>query len=362
MKNKKIITSIVFYLSTICLIIAQENNLVMNGSFESISENVNSTGEYYLADSILSSNNTTVDLYNKNACGHDYTVPSNYMGTQTGKTGNNYVGIIANYADDAGLIKTKPGYQKYSEYIQLKFTEPLLAGKMYSINFNVSLAEKSAYAVSGLGIYFSASKINVKNNSFLQITPHAICPEILTNTEWTTITSVYVANGGERYLTLGCFDKYMNAKKITEPFTNNSRKAYYYIDDISVTPQAILREDLTSILSGSCYQLNNLNFETDKAIILSNSYNELTTLSTFLKSYPSVMVYINGYTDKTGTTQHNEILSEERAAAVKAYLVNEGVDTSRLKARGYGEKLAIDMKNENSLANRRVEITVCATH
>ncbi len=360
MKTNKILTVIAVLLTASLSVQAQENNLVINGSFENLSETVHSTGAYILADSISSSNNTSVDLFSKNACGRDYKVPANYMGTQESKTGNNYAGIIAYYADEAGIFKTKPGYQKYSEYIQFAFREPLTAGKAYRISFNASLAEKSAYAVSGLGVYFSTDKVDVKNNAFMQLTPHFTSAEILNNTEWTIFTGVYVAGGGERYLTLGCFEKYMETLKIVPPYTNNSRKAYYYIDDVGMSPEIISTESMASILAGSCFQLNNLNFETDKAVIAAGSFDELKLLTDFLKTYPYVVVYLDGHTDKTGTAKHNNILSAERAAAVKAFLVKNGIEEARLKTRGFGESLPLDIQNESSQANRRVEITICA--
>jgi len=339
---------------------AQTSNLVMNGSFEKTNDKVHGWGEYNKADSVSSSNNTTVDLYSNDACGKDFDVPSNYMGTQGSKEGNNYAGIIAYMADDAGIFKTKPGYRKYSEYIQMSLAEPLVAGKAYVITFSASLAERSAYAVSGLGVYFTNEKMDVKNNAFLTVTPHVVTTEIIKGTEWTTFTGTYVANGGERYVTLGCFDRYMLVEKVVAPNTNNSRKAYYYIDDVSLAPQVILPTDITAILTGSCYRLENLNFETDKAVILPSSYNELDALARFLKTYPYLVVYVDGHTDKTGTDAHNDVLSGERANSVKAYLTSKGVDESRMKARGYGETQPIEMTNESSLANRRVEITICA--
>lgn len=360
MKTTRVLTGIAAVMVAFTPLVSQDNNLVINGSFENTKGRVHSYGAICLADSISSSNNTTVDLYSKDACDHDFGVPANYMGTQEGKTGNNYVGIIAYYADDAGFLKSEPGYRKYSEYVQLKFREPLIAGNTYNVSFNVSLAETSAYAVSGLGFYVSATKVDVKNNAFTQTVPYAISTDVLTNNEWTTITGIYVANGGEQYLTLGCFNNYMQTEKIVVPNTNNNRKAYYYIDDVSMSPKVINKDDMATILAGACYQLNNLNFETDKAVILSNSYPELKLLSQFLKTYPYIVVYIDGYTDQTGTDKRNDKLSEERAEAVKGYLTNEGIKANRLKARGYGESNPIDQQNKNSLTNRRVEITVCA--
>ncbi|MBC7861681.1 MAG: OmpA family protein [Bacteroidia bacterium] len=360
MKATKTLTGIAAFLAGAVSLFAQEKNLVMNGSFENTSGKIRSTGTYYLADSISSSNNTTVDLFSKEACGHDYDIPTNYMGTQESKSGNNYAGIIAFYADDAGVFKTKPGYRKYSEYIQLSCNAPLVAGKAYTVSYAISLAEKSAYAVSGFGIYFSKEKTDVKNNAFLKIVPQAVSFAILGNTEWTTLTGTYVASGGERYLTLGCFQNEMDTLKIIAANTNNSRKAYYYIDDVSVIEEINPLKDLSMVSAGACYQLNNLQFETDKAVILPGSFTEMKSLSDFLKSHQEVVVYISGYTDKTGTDEHNNKLSEQRAAAVKEYLVKDGIEQNRMKTKGYGEKHTIDKQNENSLVNRRVEITICA--
>jgi outer membrane protein OmpA-like peptidoglycan-associated protein len=336
------------------------SNLVVNGSFEKTTDRVNGWGDHRLADGLSSSNNTTVDLYSADACGDDYGVPNNYMGTQGSKEGNNYAGIIAYMADDVGLFKTKPGYRKYSEYIQMSLAEPLVAGKAYVITFSASLAEKSAYAVSGLGVYFTTDKMDVENNAFLNVVPHVITTEIVTGMEWTTFTGTYVAAGGEKFITLGCFNNYMEVQKIVAPNTNNSRKAYYFIDEVSLAPQIVAPEDMTSVLTGSCYRLEDLNFETDKAVILPTSYDELNSLARFLKTYPYLVVYVDGHTDKTGTDAHNDKLSEDRAKSVKAYLTSKGVKEDRLKTRGYGESQPIDMTAENSLANRRVEITICA--
>lgn len=343
---------------------AQDGNMVYNHSFENLSGKVNSPGAIFLADSMSSSNNTTVDIFTNEACSKNYGVPENYMGSQQSKTGNNYAGFLAYYADDAGFFEVIPGYQKYSEYPQMKLREPLVKGKSYTISYNVSLSENSAYAISGIGVYFSNYKIDQKNNAFLTITPDIIWSDIQTSKEWVTLSSTYVAYGGELYLTLGAFEDFMEVKKMIEPNTNNSRKAYYYLDEISLTPSAVIEPTSTdfsiiSIMAGSCFQLKNLNFETDKSVILESSFAELDLLSDFLKMYPAIQVYLDGYTDKTGTKQYNVVLSEERAKAVKKYLTDDGIKESRLLARGYGEILPIDKKNDNSLTNRRVEVTLC---
>lgn len=341
--------------------IAQDNNLAFNGSFENTKCRIHSLGGFATADSVLSSNNTSVDLFGKDARSHDLKTGENYMGVQEPKTGNNYAGITAFYADETGIFFSRPGYQKYSEYIQIPLREPLKAGEVYNVSFNLSLAENSAYAVSGLGVYFTQEKMDVQNNAFLKVTPHMASADIISSTDWTSLSGEYVASGGERYLTIGCFPDFMVAEKIIPPFTNNSRKAYYYIDDILVGPAARSTEDdLAMILYGSCYQLKDFNYATDQYDIPASASSELTALARFLKTYPYINVYIDGYTDKTGTDKHNDKLSKNRADAVRDFLVEKGVKSSRIRTRGYGDRNPIDTKNANSAENRRVEVTICA--
>lgn len=357
MKTHNILTAIaalVFITAT-----AQENNLVMNGSFEATNGKVHGRAEYYKADSISSSNNTTIDLYTTDACGSDFAVPNNYMGSQGSKNGENYVGITAYYGQETGILNNQPGYQKYSEYIQFVLREPMVAGKAYTVTFNLSLAERSAFAVSGLGVYFTKEKMNEKKNCYLDVTPHIIATELLTNTEWSSFTGTYVAKGGERFMTLGCFEDYMMVGKVIPPNTNNSRKAYYYIDNVGVSPVIIPVDDIATILAGGCYRLKNLNFETDKSVILPESYSELDELAKFLKAYPSILVHIDGHTDKVGTDVHNEQLSKARADAIRAYLVSAGVSDKRMKTRAFGETEPIENTEQPSMENRRVEITIC---
>jgi OmpA-OmpF porin, OOP family len=357
MKTKIIVTGLA--VMAILTATAQESNLVMNGSFEAKKGKVHGRAEYDRADSISSSNNTTIDLYSADACGKDFDVPDNYMGSQSGKTGNNYVGFTAYYGQETGIFKTKPAYQKYSEYIQLNLREPLAAGKAYNVSFDIALAERSAFAVSGIGVYFTSEKMDEKKNSYLDVTPHIIASNVITSNDWSVFTATYVAKGGERYLTIGCFDDYMYVQKVIPENTNNSRKAYYFLDDVSVSPAVIPENDIVWILSGACYQLTDLNFETDKAVILPESFNELNGLANFLLSYPWVVVYIDGHTDKVGTDAHNDQLSKDRAASVRAYLANSGVPEERMKTRAFGETMPIEKTEEASAINRRVEITIC---
>ncbi|HEY9162650.1 MAG TPA: OmpA family protein [Desulfomonilia bacterium] len=102
-------------------------------------------------------------------------------------------------------------------------------------------------------------------------------------------------------------------------------------------------------------------FDTNKATIKPGFDDELANFADILKKHPDLKVVIEGYTDNTGPAAFNKKLSQERADAVKDYLVKKlGVDASRLKAVGYGpEKPIADNKTaQGRQKNRRVEAAV----
>ena len=104
-----------------------------------------------------------------------------------------------------------------------------------------------------------------------------------------------------------------------------------------------------------------VNFDFDKATLRNADIGELRKAVDFVKKYPGYKVSIEGHTDSIGTDKHNQALSERRAAAVKAYLLKQGVvDSQRIKSVGYGEsKPTADNSTEKGrFENRRVEILI----
>ncbi len=89
---------------------------------------------------------------------------------------------------------------------------------------------------------------------------------------------------------------------------------------------------LTDELAG-----NSIQFETNKSLIKDTSYGLLDRLSFYVKRCPTANVEISGHTDADGSDEYNQALSEDRANAVRAYLVRSGVFVGRLKAKGFGE-------------------------
>ncbi len=104
--------------------------------------------------------------------------------------------------------------------------------------------------------------------------------------------------------------------------------------------------------------LRGVKFDIDKATLRPESRTTLDRVTASLKSWPKVNVEIQGHTSEPGTEAHNQNLSQRRAEAVRAYLVSEGIDGSRLVANGYGETrfIATNATVEGKQKNRRVEL------
>jgi outer membrane protein OmpA-like peptidoglycan-associated protein len=104
-------------------------------------------------------------------------------------------------------------------------------------------------------------------------------------------------------------------------------------------------------------------FDVDSASLRGDSRSTLRDLATNFRQYPDEVIDVAGHTDSTGTPAHNQTLSENRADSVRSYLVDQGVPSSRISARGYGETMpkASNSTPEGRQLNRRVEIHIRAT-
>ena len=104
----------------------------------------------------------------------------------------------------------------------------------------------------------------------------------------------------------------------------------------------------------------NITFATDSAEIVSNFYAPLNNLGTSFKQFNQNSIEIVGFTDSTGSRQHNMDLSQRRAQSVANYLTAQGVDGSRLSTRGAGpdQPIASNATADGRAQNRRVEVNL----
>jgi outer membrane protein OmpA-like peptidoglycan-associated protein/curli biogenesis system outer membrane secretion channel CsgG len=100
-----------------------------------------------------------------------------------------------------------------------------------------------------------------------------------------------------------------------------------------------------------------INFDVDKATITPASMGTLNQIKRILTQNPGLKFEIDGHTDNSGTAAHNVTLSQQRADAVKAQLVQMGIDASRLTTKGFGDTkpIADNSTPDGKANNRRVE-------
>lgn len=100
-------------------------------------------------------------------------------------------------------------------------------------------------------------------------------------------------------------------------------------------------------------------FPTNSSILNEQAKKKIADVAKVIReNQENKAVLIEGHSDKTGTANYNQWLSEKRAVSVKTYLVSLGIDAAQIKTAGLGDSRPIDdnKTKEGRLKNRRVEI------
>ncbi|MBN08762.1 MAG: hypothetical protein CMC79_00080 [Flavobacteriaceae bacterium] len=99
---------------------------------------------------------------------------------------------------------------------------------------------------------------------------------------------------------------------------------------------------------------SSIKFTLNSYVVSSSGNNLLREIRDLLVSNPSAKIYLHGHASTDGSSEYNQVLSENRASAVKKILVDLGIDSSRIKSMGHGE----DNPLESNSSSRRVEISM----
>jgi outer membrane protein OmpA-like peptidoglycan-associated protein len=130
--------------------------------------------------------------------------------------------------------------------------------------------------------------------------------------------------------------------------------------------RAQLSEQLNKILEtrdsarGLIVSMSDVLFDTGQYSLKPGAREKLAKVAGILIAYPGLNIAVGGYTDNVGGDAMNQTLSENRAGAVRSYLVEEGVSTNSVTAQGFGNSSPV-ASNDNSAGrqeNRRVELVV----
>ncbi|MBB5341928.1 OmpA family protein [Tunturiibacter gelidoferens] len=127
-----------------------------------------------------------------------------------------------------------------------------------------------------------------------------------------------------------------------------------------------LRSQLNSVLAtsesarGLIVNMSDVLFDTGRYTLKTNTQISLAKVAGILQAYPGLKLQVEGYTDSVGGDQYNQKLSENRADAVRDFLVTQGVQTDNISATGYGKAkpVADNATAQGRAQNRRVNLVV----
>lgn len=157
------------------------------------------------------------------------------------------------------------------------------------------------------------------------------------------------------------FAKYFFFNGVTSG-ASKTKEAYFYVSNIVIAEtgtdeRSLVQKDL---LEKGEFTTNEILFATNSDKIQSSSFDILKQIGDAMESAPNMKFLITGHTDSDGEEAANQTLSEKRAAAVKAYLVeNFEIKATNLKTSGKGESdpVASNKTADGKAQNRRVEFT-----
>ena len=127
------------------------------------------------------------------------------------------------------------------------------------------------------------------------------------------------------------------------------------------TPKGLKVDAHGCVIPGQVIQLNGVTFDFNKARLTTNAQTILDTIAPAFTGQPTLKVEIAGHTDSIGSVAANLKLSQQRADAVRQYLIGKGAQPSQLVAKGYGKSEPLvkpERTAEDRERNRRVEFRV----
>jgi OmpA-OmpF porin, OOP family len=230
--------TVLILLISICIhSIGNSQNLVKNPSLEDKKHCVDYRGSFgHNVEEWTSPTLMTTDYFH--TCNYkDVKAPENHFGYQYAADGNGYTGMFI-YAP-----------QNYREYIQGVLTDTLEYGRTYELSFHISLAEESKFAIRAFSYIVTERQIHAANRRSLNrndiaeefsdsLEIHEISQKTYhTDTaQWIEIKQTFVATGGEKYFTIGNFDKNRKTKRKKVNRKAIIKAGYYYLDMVTIKP------------------------------------------------------------------------------------------------------------------------------
>jgi outer membrane protein OmpA-like peptidoglycan-associated protein len=147
---------------------------------------------------------------------------------------------------------------------------------------------------------------------------------------------------------------------------NVSKKGYLFYSGRFLMKEMLQQQNfkynipLQPLQKGTSIVLKNIQFETGKYELLTESYIELDKLVLMLNENPKLKVQIVGHTDNVGKEYDNQQLSSKRASVVVEYLISKKIALDRLTSKGMGaqQPLTDNLTEQGRALNRRTEMLI----
>jgi outer membrane protein OmpA-like peptidoglycan-associated protein len=265
---------------------------------------------------------------------------------------------------------------KWSEVTHVELMKPLKRNKRYQVSLYVIKASTNEPPLKEVSVYLSRRPLQEAfapkgySLDYTSLTSQS-SSELSSREKWIKVKGVYMAGGGERYLTIGNFLG-ANREELKQIVVSKGAQSgqYYCYDNVSVIPlEEAEEEEIFSVpLSPTVVQdtlvlkdvltLEDAYFTFGDYHLLPSAYPTMDNLADYLKKHPLTKVNIIGHTDNIGKREDNLKLSEKRAKAVMNYLLSQGIIQERITYQGVGESIPKESNDseEGRIKNRRVEI------
>ena len=229
MKNLAVILLFMFFTNYI----QAQQNLVYNGDFEIYDSCPNTFAEIESCTGWYSPSISTPDYFN--ACANSTTTPVNVPysagGFQIANSGSGYCGFIG-YS--SGTIPPDSSFL-WIEYIQSELLLPLEKGKLYYASMYINLSNISYNtANSRFGMLFTDTPLLKMDATPYEVQPQILNTHFITDTlNWTFIDGYFIANGNEKYITIGIFyeTEKIDTLIIEQAITPDFQSTYYLVDN-----------------------------------------------------------------------------------------------------------------------------------
>ncbi len=231
-------TIIVFIIITCaCSNLQAQVNLVRNGSFEQYTDCPTGLDQVAYAKHWRALDSPSV-MTNPLDCLPDYVNACSIWGACGVPVGNFYY----QYPHTGSGMMEISLYDDYEvasfaffDYLQIRLATPLDLGQSYCVTFYLNMTNRSSYAVNNIGAYFDDGTIDTTSQCYMpqtQYTPQILETSIISDTlNWVKVQGSFIANGTEKFMTIGNFFDTSHATHIRVGGLHNG---VYLIDDVSV--------------------------------------------------------------------------------------------------------------------------------